>query len=118
MGVNKMGKIKNNANVEFIGQGTTGEPFSRAWCSNTGENDRCSWGDVEYYPQYSWHLDHQEDKRKFKSGDKVRIRAVDNENGPRGRFFCSNSGPGLPSPSRMARTTSRTATPTAGRSSA
>jgi len=82
--------VKNNANVEFIGQGGTGEAFTRALCSNMAEGAGASWGDTEYYPQFSWHLDHQEDKRKFKSGCAVRIRAVDNTNGQRGRFLCSN----------------------------
>merc|ERR1711959_47211 len=86
MGSNRqMGKIKNNANVELISKAT-----GRALCSNMAEGGGASWGDADTYPQFSWHLDHQEGLRKFKRGCAVRIRAVDNTQGQRGRFFCSN----------------------------
>jgi len=58
------------------------------------EKGGVSWGGVNCYPQFAWHIDHQEDKRAFRSGCSIRLRAVDNSCGERGRIFCSNLSAG------------------------
>lgn len=62
----------------------------RALCSNSPEGGGASLGDAKTYPQFSWLLEHQEDKLYFRSGAKIRFSALDNGCGDRGRFMCSN----------------------------
>merc|ERR1712196_242975 len=80
----RMGKVKNNDQVELINLN------GRALCSNSPEGGGASLGDAKTFPQFSWLLEHQEDKLYFRSGAKIRFSALDNGCGDRGRFMCSN----------------------------